>query len=817
MSVLKEYYKIQAQAEHEFGSNAVVLMEIGKFMECYGTDEFGQAKRVANILNMTCTRKNKKVPLSDSNPYLVGFPTDSHEKNIPVLLSGGVIVVWYSQRIGKYKKIYRERARVITAGTYVPQDDYGYHVCCVAGDRVACIDTSVGKVELFHARSREHMRWFKEAYKPAEVLVIGTTDLFEPTPFDNGNNYRDKTTQRTVIGRVYSDTTDIPADFQEPLACLLDFVWTCHPAALKDIEYPRPIAQDRMSLHNNLIPQLDVLKSPRGDGLLGLFKKYTSTAMGRRLIRAKLLSPHNSIESISKELDAVERADLRAIPVLARVPDMERLLKGLFLSHSMASLCTFHEGVHTMLELFPDPVLSAAFSCVENQTFKDHRLYKLRADRAKVHAQLEELLKSPEFTNCKLDTVNDRICIITTKKRADTLHKNFPNKLRVNALNSTTSAVCTDRSEALSVEHANLHEQEVHREKQLLTEWVAEIENKHLDALRALIRNVTEMDCAVARASMAKDLGLVRPVFFERDHSYVRGRNVRHPLIPRYVGNDCDLDTGLLLYGVNGSGKTCHAKSVALNVILAQAGFYVFADSFELCPFTKMFARIQGDDDLYAGLSSFTVEMTELRSILRLADERSLVIGDELCKGTEDLSAVSLVAACVGWMHERRVKFVFATHQHKLPEIIPETVQIKHVRTEHRGGEIVFLRKLAEGPGDTMYGIEVARHLLGLPEIANRAMEIRNSLINRSGKVKKSRYNKRVVMTECVACQGSTDLHTHHIEHQAAFDKKTQTKQMNDPANLMILCQRCHEKVHRNEIRVERVDTVNGFKFMVFS
>lgn len=817
MSVLKEYYKIQAQAEREFGSHAVVLMEIGSFMECYGTDVVGHAKRVANVLNMTCTKKNKKFPLSDSNPYLVGFPVVSHEKNIPVLLSSGMTVVWYSQRVGKHNKIYRERTRVITAGTYVPQDDYGYHVCCVAGNHVACIDTSVGKVELFQARSREHMRWFKEAYKPVEVLVMGTNDLFEPTSFDNGNNYHDKTTQRTVIGRVYSDTTDIPTDFTVPLACLLDFVWTCHPAALKDIEYPRPIAQDRMSLHNNLIPQLDVLKSPRGDGLLGLFQRYTSTAMGRRALRAKLLSPHNSAEAITKELDAVERADLSVIPVLARVPDMERLLKGLFLGHSMASLCAFHEGVHTMLELFPNPVLSAAFSCVENNTFKDLTLRTIRADRAKVHAQLEEALKSPEFTNCKLETVNDRICIITTKKRADTLHKNFPNKLRVHALNSTTSAVCTDRSEALIVEHADLTEREAQREKQLLTEWVAEIEHSHLHALRALIGRVAELDCVVARASAAKDLGLVRPVLFERDHSYVRGRNVRHPLIPRYVGNDCDLDTGLLLYGVNGSGKTCHAKSVALNVILAQAGFYVFADHFELCPFTKMFARIQGDDDLYAGLSSFTVEMTELRSILRLADERSLVVGDELCKGTEDLSAVSLVAACVGWMQERRVKFVFATHQHKLPELIPETVQIKHVRTEHRGGELVFLRKLAEGPGDTMYGIEVARHLLGLPEIANRAMEIRNLLVHRSGKVKKSRYNKRVVLTECVACQGSTNLHTHHIEHQAAFDKKTQTKQMNDPANLMVLCQRCHEKVHRNEIRVERVDTVNGVKFMVFS
>jgi DNA mismatch repair protein MutS len=266
------------------------------------------------------------------------------------------------------------------------------------------------------------------------------------------------------------------------------------------------------------------------------------------------------------------------------------------------------------------------------------------------------------------------------------------------------------------------------------------------------------------------------------------------------------------LYGINGSGKTCHAKSIALNVILAQAGFFVFADALTVAPFTKMFARINCDDDVYQGLSSFSVEMTELRSILRLADERSLIIGDEMCKGTEDMSAVALVASCVRWIHDRKVKFVFATHQHKLPELVPEDIQIKHVRTEHRGGNVVFLRKLAEGPGDTMYGIEVARYLLGLPEIANRAMEIRNALVGRGdGRIKKSRYNKKVTVTACQACGTTTDLHTHHVVPQASFEK-SQRKQMNDKDNLMVLCHTCHDKVHHDELVIETLDTIQGKK-----
>jgi DNA mismatch repair protein MutS len=826
MSVVKEYFKIQRQAETEFGPNAVVLMEIGSFLECYGTDTFGHAKGLASALNMMCTKKNKKLPLSESNPYLVGFPVSSQEKNISVL-SNHFTVVWYTQFKEKNQKIRRERTRVITPGTYVPSDDNGYHVCCVYGTEVVVIDTSVGTVELHHAWTKENLRAFKEIYKPVETIVLSSDHgLFEPITFNNGNNYHDQTTQRTCIGRVYTDSDDIPKPFMVPLACLLDFVWSCHPMALKDLKYPQLTRTNRMSLHNNFVSQLDMLQSHRGDGLFGTIQKHARTAMGRRALRAKLLAPLTSMDEINKELDLVEAHLKRGVcgyEALTRVPDMERMLKTLTISASVPSICTFHEGVYAMLELFPNPELHGVFSkVIRDDTFAneyDHNLQALRTQIANLKSALDKELLEPMFNNCKFE--DNLIC--TTKKRAENLKKNFPSKVHIRPLNSTTSCVYTERSEALCAEYARCLENEQTCVSDLIKRWVSEIETTHLRALRDLITKVTVLDGALARAAYAKEHGLVRPdVKSSEGPSWIKAKCLRHPMIPKYVGNDCELGSsspGLLLYGINGSGKTCHAKSVALNIILAQAGFYVFADRLELVPFTKMFARINCDDDLYTGLSSFTVEMTELRSILRLADDRSMVIGDELCKGTEDLSALGLVASCVRWFHDRDVKFVFATHLHKLPDLdIIQTanVQIKHVRCEHRGGEIVFLRKLAEGQGDAVYGIEVARHLLGVPEIANRAMEIRNGLLGRGGRIKKSQYNKRVVMTECVACHSTADLHTHHLIPQANFDKKTQRKVMNDQDNLVVLCHGCHDKVHRGALSVERADTIQGKKIMVY-
>ena len=168
------------------------------------------------------------------------------------------------------------------------------------------------------------------------------------------------------------------------------------------------------------------------------------------------------------------------------------------------------------------------------------------------------------------------------------------------------------------------------------------------------IVNVAELDLLVSRAlHRLKNNKTCQVMYTESTSSFVKGTNIVHPIVNEYksfVGNDAIIDSespGHLIFGINGSGKSTYGKSVAINVVLAQVGFDVFASSFEISPFHTVFTRINSDDDVYRQMSSFAVEMSEMRNILNLSNEHSLVVGDELCKGTEHVSALSIVAACI--------------------------------------------------------------------------------------------------------------------------------------------------------------------------
>ena len=218
--------------------------------------------------------------------------------------------------------------------------------------------------------------------------------------------------------------------------------------------------------------------------------------------------------------------------------------------------------------------------------------------------------------------------------------------------------------------------------------------------------------------------------------------------------------------------------------------------------------RMTSEDNIYKHLSTFMVEMTELRTIMRLSDENSLIIGDEICKGTEDMSAISIVASIVNYLCKKNIKFIFCTHLHKLPEIKEigelDNLSIKHMKAEYNKelNRIVFHRKLVEGQGDTVYGLEIAKQILEIPLISNMAFEIRSRLDKNVENItnnKKSRYNKRKIVDMCSICKSKDKLHTHHIEPQ-------KNGIVNDKNNLMILCEKCHHEYHENKLNMNIYD-----------
>jgi DNA mismatch repair protein MutS len=349
---------------------------------------------------------------------------------------------------------------------------------------------------------------------------------------------------------------------------------------------------------------------------------------------------------------------------------------------------------------------------------------------------------------------------------------------------------------------------------------------------------VEEVDCSLCFAKVAEARGFYKPEILDNIHgSSISVENLRHPLIEgiasrtKYVTHDVTLDNesyGWLLYGMNASGKSSLMKAIGIAVLLAQCGSYVPAKNMRLAPFERLLTRILNVDNLWAGLSSFAVEVSELRDIFLRADIHTLVLGDELCSGTESVSATALVAAGISHLIKRQSRFVFATHYHdlfKLPEIRSfegNGLSIWHLKVRYDPQEdiLVYERTLSPGPGSTIYGIEVAK-ALGMPlDVLDSAIKFRKVLQGEESKSSNSSgsssWNKNITVRVCEICGSKLirDLEVHHIRPQceANGDKHFEDGLARDDSrNLAVVCASCHDAHHAGSISISPIeDTSKG-------
>jgi DNA mismatch repair protein MutS len=231
-------------------------------------------------------------------------------------------------------------------------------------------------------------------------------------------------------------------------------------------------------------------------------------------------------------------------------------------------------------------------------------------------------------------------------------------------------------------------------------------------------------------------------------------------------------------------------------------------------PYKYIFSRIIGNDNIFKGLSTFAVEMSELRTILRLTDENSLILGDELCSGTETLSAISIFVAGIQKLHKRRSSFIFATHLHELGEY--SGVKAYHLSVRAQGSTLVYDRILKEGAGSAMYGLEVCRGLDMDPDFLLLAFQLRERRLGSTAKA--SRYNAAVTVSTCSICGVKDNLETHHIVPQREFREESKTNvgtSKNRVSNLAVLCAACHDKHHAGSLTVGSwIQTTEGRKLV---
>ncbi len=368
-------------------------------------------------------------------------------------------------------------------------------------------------------------------------------------------------------------------------------------------------------------------------------------------------------------------------------------------------------------------------------------------------------------------------------------------------------------------------------------EILTNFSNNYYDILEHLSLYCAKLDVILCKTYISKKFNYCRPEIVESaSKSFVNVEDLRHCLIEHiqqnelYVpnsvifgkSNDNDVD-GILLYGTNAVGKTSFIRSLGISIIMAQSGMYVPSSSFKYKPYTAIFSRILGNDNIFKGLSTFAVEMTELRVILKMSDENSLVLGDELCSGTEIESALSIIVTGLIELHKKRSSFIFATHYHELTDIdeIKELTNLKlyhmAVNYDREQNELIYDRKLKEGSGPTTYGLEVCKSLHLGEDFLDKAYEIRNRLFpNSRGELsnKITQYNSNKIRGKCEMCNQNLGEEIHHINQQKDADENgfIGSFHKNHPANLMSICEKCHDQIHAENITFQRKKTTDGYK-----
>jgi len=304
--------------------------------------------------------------------------------------------------------------------------------------------------------------------------------------------------------------------------------------------------------------------------------------------------------------------------------------------------------------------------------------------------------------------------------------------------------------------------------------------------------------------------------------------------IDKYVGFEVDGNKRFLLNDFIVTHNSTLQKSIGLNLIMAQAGMYVAAEKYEYSPYESLFARITGNDNIFKGLSSFSLEMTEIKAILKRTGPKTLVIGDEVCRSTEHESGNIIVAATIIILAKSNCSFIFATHLHEIAKM-KKIQQLDNVKTFHlsseydKNSDIIFDRKLKSGPGDEFYGLNIAKYIIKDDIFISLAQEIKNELLDVPNNLvtnKVSKYNNNLYVDSCQICNKKNSLSenyvgfldTHHINFQSNCDENgfiigKSHIAINNKCNLVILCKKCHYDVHHNKLQINGyIETSNGRK-----
>jgi DNA mismatch repair protein MutS len=565
------------------------------------------------------------------------------------------------------------------------------------------------------------------------------------------------------------------------LCCLLQFAYEHNADIIKELYEPEILDNIKyLIIEYNSAVQLNILGLYNGDKPLIDILNRCSTSFGSRAFKERLLMPiidKNEINKRYDDTDALLKDQLfrEVNKKLNNIIDLERIKRKMITNKiSPSDWCNFKIALDNSIDIIEllssnninnselsiedinnaindfvkvlDLEEASKYNTIDKNSIGNFfvegiyydidnyiREYKNSYEKLQSISNTIISFGNNDTTNCKIEN-NDRegYFITITKKR-------FENAMKINKTYMSQfdkKALATSTTYKLTSKEINKESDNIIKCNNLIysivlkyyTPFVSNYINTYGETIDNLIKYLTRVDIASCNAKNAFEYCYYRPnikqISNDDDTSYIKATNIRHPIIERintkikYVGNDVSLNKdGYLLYGINASGKSCFMKTIGLNIIMAQAGMFVASKNFEYMPYHNIFTRISGMDNIYKGMSSFTVEMTELRNILQRCNKYSIVLGDEICCGTESISAIAIVASALDVLIKNNATFIFATHLHELTDmkLIKEHIQTSKINVKHmhisidENNNIIYERKMQDGQGSQVYGLEVCK------------------------------------------------------------------------------------------------------------
>ncbi|MFL1420994.1 DNA mismatch repair protein MutS [Staphylococcus ureilyticus] len=773
---MQQYLKIKSQYQ-----DCLLFFRLGDFYEMF----FEDAKEASRVLEITLTKRDAK----KENPIpMCGVPYHSADGYIETLINNGYKVAICEQMEDPRQTkgmVKREVVRIVTPGTVMDQGGVdekqnNYILSFVQINdcyALSYCDVSTGELKVTSFNDQATLINEITTINPNEIVVNEHID-------EELKRQISLTTETiTVLNEIsdahYAVNTSNEQSLYNATQLLLDYIFHTQKRDLSHIEtVVKYEAVDFMKMDFYAKRNLELtesirLKSKKGT-LLWLMDE-TKTPMGARRLKQWIDRPLIHKNQIESRLDTVEqfidffieRDTLREH--LNQVYDIERLVGRVSygnvnardliqLKHSISEIPNIKQlldrlDTETTEQFKALEPLDELLALLENSlkeeppiSVKEGGLFKKGFNQ-----ELDEYLEASKNGKTWLAELQakerQRTGIKSLKISFNKVFGYFIEITRANLQGFDPSAYGYHRKQTLSNAERfitdELKEKEdiilgaedkaIELEYELFVELREQIKT-YTERLQKQAKVISELDCLQSFAEIAQKYNYARPAFSE--DKTLKLTNSRHPVVERvmdhndYVPNDCNLDQDTFIYlitGPNMSGKSTYMRQVAIISIMAQMGAYVPCETAVLPVFDQIFTRIGAADDLVSGKSTFMVEMLEAQKALANATENSLIIFDEIGRGTSTYDGLALAQAMIEFVaHTSHAKTLFSTHYHELTTLDQSLPSLKnvHVAANEYKGELIFLHKVKDGAVDDSYGIQVAK-LAHLPEaVISRAQVI---------------------------------------------------------------------------------------------